>query len=685
MLRRLRIQPKLTLVALVPLVALLVVAVLGWRLVRDVSIGSARYDQTLESEQLVAAVLPPPMFLVEAHLDAHELTGATDPVVVDDLIHRIKEDRATFESEYTLWAERLKDQPTLAQQLTQSHDYGVAFLDAIENQLFPLARAGDNAGMDRVDKEVLNGLFEQHRSSVLLLVDQADQARINGEKSAESAATRQAGIALGLAAALAALAALVAYLVARSISRPVAELTASAREAEASMPHLLSAINSASEVPPVRAVTIESKDELGELANALNSMQSTAVELAASQARVRRNVAQMLANLARRNQSLVNRTLTFISRLEENERDPEALENLFRLDHLTTRMRRNAESLLVLAGSEAPRTWAQPIELGEVVRASLSEIESYDRVELGSIEPAMLRGNAVSDVAHLLAELLDNATRFSNPNTKVSVVGRFGEGAYLMSVVDHGIGMSAAELEAANRELELVGRFEERSTLVLGLAVVARLAARNGIQVRLTESPTEGVTAKVRIPLDLLDEGTGRASHGMGTQGASSSGRGDGAGPSSIGIGSAALPRPSAPAVSMAPPTGVPVMPSLRDIPPAPASGAPAPVPPPPVPVGRGDMPVPPAHSTNGNGNGNGNGRGNGHGADPARRPVPLSTTPNGLERRVPGANMFDTGGRGNAIPEVERSAEDVREALSRFQHGFQSAPRPGGSKEDPQ
>ncbi|MDQ1424100.1 MAG: hypothetical protein QOD72_1598, partial [Acidimicrobiaceae bacterium] len=250
---------------------------------------------------------------------------------------------------------------------------------------------------------------------------------------------------------------------------------------------------------------VDAQDEFADLARALNSMQDTSVRLATQQARMRRNVSEMFANLGRRNQGLLNRTISLISELEQSERDPKMLEDLFRIDHLTTRIRRNAESLLVLAGSDQNRMWSKPIEIGDVIRTALSAIESYDRVDFDQVQPVQLRGNVVNDVAHLFAELIENATNFSPPSTRVTIVGKLLHDGYVLSIIDQGLGMSPQELEDNQGRIDEVNSFDMAPSKVLGLNVVGRIAFRLGISVRLTESPSDGVTAKVRLPFSLID------------------------------------------------------------------------------------------------------------------------------------------------------------------------------------
>jgi signal transduction histidine kinase len=258
-------------------------------------------------------------------------------------------------------------------------------------------------------------------------------------------------------------------------------------------------------VPHVDPVRVRTRDEVSDVADALNTVQDTALDLAVEQAVLRRNIADSFVNLGRRNQNLLGRQLDFITELETNETNPDALSNLFRLDHLATRMRRNAESLLVLAGIEPPRQWAAPVRLTDVIRAALGEVESYQRVTVRGVEPATIVGSAAADLAHLLAELIENALVFSPPDQTVDIRGRTrNDGGYTLAVIDAGLGMAATDVAAANRRLAGAESFTIAPSKYLGHYVAGNLAARHDIKVRLDNSPGNGITATVSVPPALL-------------------------------------------------------------------------------------------------------------------------------------------------------------------------------------
>jgi signal transduction histidine kinase len=230
-------------------------------------------------------------------------------------------------------------------------------------------------------------------------------------------------------------------------------------------------------------------------------------QLADAEITRRRFTSELLVNLARRNQSLLYRQLGLINQLEEHEEDPDALSDLFQLDHLATRIRRNAESLLVLSGEEPPRTWGRPVALVDVVRAAIAETEDLDRVVFAVDERLALFGNAVADLTHLVAELVENAVHFSPPEASVVIRTRpflQTPGAHVLTVEDWGVGMRPEDLAAANDLLAVPREVDLSVSQRLGLHVVARLAKRHGIEVSLTPTPGCGVTAAVVLPPSLF-------------------------------------------------------------------------------------------------------------------------------------------------------------------------------------
>ncbi|MFF3336977.1 nitrate- and nitrite sensing domain-containing protein [Streptomyces sp. NPDC002888] len=307
----------------------------------------------------------------------------------------------------------------------------------------------------------------------------------------------------------------------RSLTRPLRALAATAQDvARQRLPEAVARIQQSPQdhaeiLPPADAGNPDARllrgaAEITEVAASLHQVEHTALRLAAEQAGLRRNTTESLANLGRRNQNLVRRQLTLITRLERQELDPDALAELFELDHLATRMRRNAESLLVLAGQNPPRPTAVPADGLEVVQSAVAEVEQYRRVLISTVEPMRVRGHAVADVAHILAELIENGLNFSPPTELVEVHGWYDteDDTYCLAVVDHGVGMSEADKERAVALLSDSGEeaLLAAPTRFLGHLVVGRLAHRlgEGTQVHLFDTPGGGLSALLALPGRLL-------------------------------------------------------------------------------------------------------------------------------------------------------------------------------------
>jgi signal transduction histidine kinase len=327
-------------------------------------------------------------------------------------------------------------------------------------------------------------------------------------RSAAASATRDrwlATVGILLALVLVTAAAVLSVLVARSIAAPLRRLTESADEvadvAQAELVRVSDTEDPQVVAPQLRPVRVDTADELGELAQAFNRVQAVAANLVERQVVSRRNVATMFGNVGRRTQNLVGRQLAMIDSLERNEQDPELLERLYRLDHVSTRLRRNANSLVVVSGGAEQELTGEPLSVGDAIRSALGEIEGFQRVRLGEVDQSLLSPHVTADVVLLLAELLENGTSFSPPNTMVEVgATRSADGDVLVRIVDHGLGMSREQLAEENARLIERERLDLAPTDVLGLFVVGRLARRHGIRVRLSPTPGSGVTAEVLIP-----------------------------------------------------------------------------------------------------------------------------------------------------------------------------------------
>ncbi len=354
--------------------------------------------------------------------------------------------------------------------------------------------------------------FDAYRQVEVGLADQAasDAAKV-ASHAKRDALVNSAVVLFALIIAF-----IVAGLMARAMSRSMRRLRGAAFEiAQTRLPGM---VDQLSRTDPGRVDTtvapipINTRDEIGEVARAFDQVHREAVRLAAEQAMLRGNVNAIFTNLSQRNQGLIQRQLELITDLENNEGDPDQLDNLFKMDHLATRMRRNGENLLVLAGEETARQWNQPVPLVDVLRAAASEVEAYERIELVGIPEADIHGSAVTDLVHLLAELLENATAFSSPQTKVRVTAtRLPDGRVMIEIHDRGIGLTAEDFADINHKLAEPPTVDVEVAKRMGLFVVGRLADRHGIRVQLRPSGEQaGTTSLVMLPEPITHGGGGK-------------------------------------------------------------------------------------------------------------------------------------------------------------------------------
>ncbi|MCC6434976.1 MAG: hypothetical protein IT196_08115 [Acidimicrobiales bacterium] len=719
MLQRLKISRKLAILVAIPLLSLVLLGLISAQTLQQVRIGGEAYGRIVDRKDLIADVLPPPLYLVEANLNVHRIVAvasygtANAGNEVDNLAADLDKRETQYNDRLAAWKEHLDPADPVTKQLVDQVDvagqdfwriYHEEFTPTLE--AFRAATAGGDpaqAAPPSPDQfvaqfapltaqlEALNAAFSSHKDRVETLVAMAQTDLELQEQAADELTRQQMLLLAGTALAIVCIVAAAGSLMARSISGPIRALTEAANEAAtSSLPELVKTVRelpAGAELPEMPPLRVAGSEEIKQLSASFESLRNTAVQLAAGESQLRQNVSSMFVNLGRRNQNLLNRTLNFITSLEENERNPETLDNLFRLDHLVTRMRRNAESLLVLAGTETTRTWSQPVEIGDIVRGALSEIEAYDRVDIGGLEPVDVRGNAAADVSHMMAELLENATTFSPPSAPVSVIGKYAHDGYLLSITDNGIGMTAKELRDANERLSQAGKFDTSPLMVLGLFVVSRLALRHGIQVRLAESPAEGVTAKVKLPLELLEGANPEqfdvapdedfapeepaAPEVVAAEAPSALLGLGGALAAEFGGETPATPLPATPTVPGAAPVTARRQPGATTDPngagpgsnPAPAAPvAPAaPATPVPDPANASIAPAPPAAAAP---------------AAPVAPVAPVAKTPKGLTKRSRGAQMPDTGPEADETADQPladgRSPDAVREALSSFQGGVE-------------
>ncbi|MFD8982407.1 nitrate- and nitrite sensing domain-containing protein [Streptomyces sp. NPDC059564] len=314
-----------------------------------------------------------------------------------------------------------------------------------------------------------------------------------------------AAVLLGLAAVAASL--VISVRIGRALVVELVSLRNTALEiAHRKLPHAMDRLRAGQEVdvetetPPGPPA----EDEITQVGAALSTVHRAALSAAVERAELASGVSGVFVNLARRSQVLVHKQLTLLDSMERRADDPGELGDLFRLDHLTTRMRRHAESLIILSGAAPGRAWRMPVPLTNVVRAAVSEIEDYPRVEVRGLAEAAVTGGSVADLTHLLAELIENATQFSPPHTKVRVSGEPVGAGYVLEVEDRGLGMGREVLAAANRRIEHSEDLDLFDSDRLGLFVVSRLASRHGVRVHLRPSPYGGTTAVVLLPNSLL-------------------------------------------------------------------------------------------------------------------------------------------------------------------------------------
>ncbi|MDM4719182.1 nitrate- and nitrite sensing domain-containing protein [Micromonospora sp. WMMA1363] len=395
-----------------------------------------------------------------------------------------------------------------------------------DRTLFRQLIAGESiADLRRVEQQVISADREQTRIAVTAAEwDRVSDAALTEMQdmvldSGHALVDRSTPVAIGvivrlfLAAGLGLLAVIASIVVSITTARAlVAQLQrlrdAAHQLAEERLPRVVARLRGgeqvdvSAEAPPLDF----GDDEIGQVGQAFNRVQETAIRTAVEQAELRRNVREVFLNLARRTQALVHRQVTLLDDMQRQEEDPDTLEGLYGVDHLATRMRRNAENLIVLSGAKPGRAWRKSVPMIDVVRGAIQEVEDYRRVDVRHVGSVSLAGRSVSDVIHLLAELIENALSFSPPHTRVNVKGQLVGNGYVIEIEDRGLGMSQEDLAAANAQINSQEEFNLANASRLGLFVVSSLIHRHGIHVQLTESPYGGTTAVVLIPTDLVTE-----------------------------------------------------------------------------------------------------------------------------------------------------------------------------------
>ena len=285
---------------------------------------------------------------------------------------------------------------------------------------------------------------------------------------------------------------------------------ATIRLADEDLPQLVKALGRPEpslEIIPPLGLAHDGPSEVKDLTNALEELRLSLEEVAWKQmVALKGGVSSMIVTLAKRSASLVDRQLALLDQLESREEDPQALHAFYQIDHFASRMRRNAESLVVLAGEQSPRVWAKSMDLSEVIRAAIGEVEDYERIEIMGVESAQLAGGAVTDIAHLLAELLENATQFSPPNEPVKISALFDLDMCRINITDRGVGMTNEKIAELNEILANPPALGLNLKPTMGVYVVSKLAARHGVNVELAAG-IPGLTARVNLPQNLLERG----------------------------------------------------------------------------------------------------------------------------------------------------------------------------------
>ncbi|MFF4802191.1 nitrate- and nitrite sensing domain-containing protein [Streptomyces sp. NPDC001351] len=425
----------------------------------------------------------------------------------------------------TLTREEVREVSDLVAQRTQLYDISLPVLPSAESERYdrfwknaataPLRSAersviDSGAGTPRsVSAKSWDGDADSVLTALATLDDQAGdrlQDRVQPVAMNVIVKAAVAGV-LGLVAVVLSL--VVSVRIGRTLIRDLRQLRLEAHEASGvRLPSVMRRLSAGEQVDVETEVPrLEyDKNEIGEVGQALNTLQRAAVEAAVKQAELRAGVSEVFVNLARRSQVLLHKQLTLLDTMERRTEDTDELADLFRLDHLTTRMRRHAEGLVILSGAAPSRQWRKPVQLMDVVRAAVAEVEDYERIEVRRLPRIAVTGPAVADLTHLVAELLENATVFSPPHTAVQVLGERVANGFTLEIHDRGLGMAADALLDANLRLAETPEFELSDTDRLGLFVVSRLAQRQNVRVSLQPSPYGGTTAVLFVPDALLTD-----------------------------------------------------------------------------------------------------------------------------------------------------------------------------------
>ncbi|WP_158578696.1 sensor histidine kinase [Spongiactinospora rosea] len=449
-----------------------------------------------------------------AYTSTAEYLGREHAIITSTTVHNKMgpTDRAAFvaafNSRRTIFATAERDaSPELRVNLDELiHGAPYKRLLATEDELFGWDTSGNAPPVDPVRWKS----DAAHMLDVINRGTQRELVRVMAETEAQkTAAYWRSGLVvlLGLAAVLLSIA--LSFRFGRLLIAELLRLQASATElAEQRLPRLVERLRRGDDVDPAtEAPALDRGDtaEVDRVAQAFSAVRRTAIEAAVGQATLRKGVSQVFLNLAWRNQALLHRQLALLDTMERRVDEPEILEDLFKLDHLTTRMRRHAENLIILSDSAPARRWRDPVPLFDVIRSAVLEVEDYTRVTVAPMPNApLLVGAVVTDVIHLIAELVENATVFSPPHTTVQIRGMSAANGFALEIEDRGLGLNQATLDDLNARLATPPEFDLADSDRLGLFVVSRLAARHGIKIMLRPSPYDGTTAIALLPSALL-------------------------------------------------------------------------------------------------------------------------------------------------------------------------------------
>lgn len=581
----------------------------------------------------------------------------------------------TLQLDFTGWTDLFHTVASAEARTTFAQSGAPVAIGGVSTQVNRLLEADDDATL--ISEADWQQLLAERAAALGVFEERLTDSVLQSADAAAARATTEAWLVVAAAVGALVLAAVMTALISRSIVRRVRSITERAHHvAQEQLPALVEALRDPSEdavlpsIPPIRD---RGADEIGDLARSFSAMQSTLEHVASQQVEtLRKGVAEMFVTLARRNRSLIDRQLALIDELESDEEDPAALADFYRLDHMATRMRRNAESLLVLAGSEPPRTWRTPLGIDDVVRAAIGEIEDYRRVDVLTLETVRLKGAVVADISHLLSELIENAAQFSPPQTRVRVSGHFHEEGYLLTVSDRGVGIPQSRLTELNHLLEhppVIGLALEPT---LGLYVVAMLAKRHGIGVRLVAG-APGVSAKLLVPPRLYEQGSATDQpaatleapvNGVGRHHAPRIARSESPAPE---------PMPTSPQARQAAPAPSPLRPTPTSRWGPPSATAPGPdtsQPRPPAPQQAQPSEAPPSRPVPAP-----------HAELPTRRPVPPSEQPpasgiGSLPVRRPGSSYESDPGSERPVAQPHRPPDAVRSSFGAFQTGLEAGRR---------